>query len=313
MTDKPVVLLAHPMLERMGQTLADAYQVEKLWALDRADLHAGVGKEVRAIVEAGEVELDPELLLGLPNLGLIACVSVGYDGVDVPWCRAHGIEVTHAPNLNADDVADHAIGAMIAAYRDIVEGDRFVRAGRWASERPRPRGSLTGKQIGVVGLGAIGERIARRAEAFGMRVAWWGPREKDVAWPRAASVLDLARDSDVLVIAARADASNRNLIDAEVMNALGKRGCLINVARGSIVDEDALIDALKAGRLGSAALDVFWEEPTPAERWADVPNVVLTPHTSGASADTVPKLVAQAIENLRRYFAGEPVLSPVKL
>ena len=123
----------------------------------------------------------------------------------------------------------------------------------------------------------------------------------------------LAEQSDVLIVAARADTSNRNLIDRQVLDALGKRGCLVNVARGSIVDEDALIEALRSGALGSAALDVFWEEPTPAERWFDVPNVVLTPHTSGATADTVPKMVGQAIENLRRCFAGEPLLSPVQL
>jgi lactate dehydrogenase-like 2-hydroxyacid dehydrogenase len=314
MSDKPAVMLAHPMLERMGELLADSYRVERLWAQDRAALFAGAGREVRAIVEAGEVPLDHDLLAGLPNLGLIACVSVGFDGVDVPWCRARGIEVTHAPGLNADDVADHAIGAMICAYRDIVEGDRFIRAGRWQNERPRHRASLTGKQVGIVGLGRIGEAAARRAEAFNMRIAWWGPRDKpDAPWPRAASVLDLARDSDVLIVAARADASNRNLIDAAVIEALGKRGCLVNVARGSVVDEDALIAALKAGTLGSAALDVFWEEPTPAARWADVPNTVLTPHMSGATSDTVPKMVGQAVENLRRFFAGEPVMTPVQL
>ena len=312
MSDKPAVMLAHPMLERMGEMLAADYRIERLWAQDRPALLAGAGKDIEAIVEGGEVPLPPELLLGLPKLKLIACVSVGFDGLDVPWCRSHGIEVTHAPGLNADDVADHAIGAMIAAYRDIVEGDRFVRSGRWLDERPRHRGSLTGKRVGIVGLGRIGEACARRAEAFKMAVEWWGPRPKpDAPWPRAQSVLKLAEDCDVLIVAARADASNRNLIDAEVIEALGKRGCLVNVARGSVVDEDALIAALKSGALGSAALDVFWQEPTPPDRWAEVPNIVLTPHMSGATADTVPKMVGQAIENMRRHFAGEALLSPV--
>lgn len=314
MPDKPVIMLAHPILERLGDALAADYQVERLWAQDRAALLAGAGREVGAIVEAGEVVLDPELLLGLPKLGLIACVSVGYDGVDVPWCRAHGIEVTHAPGLNADDVADFAVGAMITAYRGILDGDQYIRKGEWQGERPRPRGALTGKTVGVVGLGRIGERVARRVEAFGMKVQWWGPRDKPSApWTRAASILDLAKASDVLVIAAAASTENRNLIDAAAIEALGRRGCLVNVARGSIVDEDALIAALKSGALGSAALDVFWEEPTPLARWADVPNTVLTPHISGATADTVPKMIAQAVDNMRCFFAGEPVLTPVQI
>jgi len=314
MSAKPVVMLAHPVIERMGEALAADYQVEKLYAQSWEELFAGVGQEVECIVEAGEVPLPPELLLGLPKLKLIACVSVGYDGIDVPWCRAHGIEVTHAPGLNASDVADFAIGMMIASYRGILEGDQYIRAGQWRGDRPRPRGALTGKTVGIVGLGRIGERCARRAEAFEMKVQWWGPREKPQApWPRAASVLDLAKVSDVLIVAAAANDGNRNLIDAAVIEALGKRGCLVNVARGSVVDEDAVIAALKAGTLGSAALDVFREEPTPWERWRDVPNTLLTPHVSGATADTVPKMIGQCIENMRRHFAGEPLLSPVTL
>ncbi|CAN5340101.1 2-hydroxyacid dehydrogenase [soil metagenome] len=314
MSTKPVVMLAHPVLERLGEALSEAYVVERLWAQDWATLHAGAGREVQAIVEAGEVPLPAELLLGLPKLGLIACVSVGYDGIDVPWCRAHGIEVTHAPGLNADDVADLAVGSMICAYRGILEGDQFIRRGEWLGERPRARGALTGKTVGIVGLGRIGERVARRVEAFGMKVIWWGPRDKPgVAWPRADSVLDLAKASDVLVVAAAATPENRNLVDAAAIEALGKRGCLVNVARGSIVDEDALIAALKSGDLGSAALDVFWEEPTPLARWTDVPNTVLTPHISGATAETVPKLIGQAVDNMRAFFAGEPVLTPVQI
>src|SRR5690606_12743223 len=136
------------------------------------------------------------------------------------------------------------------------------------------------QRLGVVGLGAIGESVARRAEALRMDVSWWGPREKDARWPRANSLLELARNSDVLVVACRADEDNRGLISAEVIDALGPQGLLVNVARGQLVDEGALIAALRSGRLGQAALDVFAEEPTDAARWADVPNTVLTPHTA---------------------------------
>jgi lactate dehydrogenase-like 2-hydroxyacid dehydrogenase len=144
-----------------------------------------------------------------------------------------------------------------------------------------------------------------------MSVAWWGPTPKDAAWPRAASVLELARDSDILMVAARAEAANRGLISAEVIDAVGPQGLIVNVARGSLIDEGALIAALKSGRLGRAALDVFAEEPTPAARWADVPNTVLTPHTAGGTTDSIPRMVAQAVENVRLFLSGDPVMSPV--
>jgi lactate dehydrogenase-like 2-hydroxyacid dehydrogenase len=248
----------------------------------------------------------------LPELGLIACVSVGYDGVDVAWCRARGIEVTHAEGLNAEDVADHAIGLLIGAWRNIPAWDRTVREGRWRQEdRLAPQPSLGGRKLGVVGLGSIGEAVARRAQALRLEVSWWGPNPKPAPWPRAATLLDLARDSDILVVASRADASNRGLISGEVIEAVGPTGLIVNVARGSLIDEDALIAALKDGRLWRAALDVFAQEPTPSERWAGVPNAVLTPHTAGSSTEALPLMTAQAIDNVRRFLADEALASPV--
>lgn len=313
-SEKPVILMSDAVLKQVAVMMSGDYDVEKLWEYDRAQFLKDRGPAVRAVVHAGEMALPNDLLAGMPNLGLIACVSVGYDGIDIPWCRARGIEVTHARWLNAEDVADHAVGLMISAYRGIVEGDRYLRDGSWQAGEPRKtRGSLTGKTIGIIGLGNIGSGVARRAEAMGMNIAWWGPRPKPAAWLRADDVLALAEASDVLVVASRADETNRNLIDRRVMEALGRRGLLVNVARGQIVDEDALIAALREGVLGMAALDVFWSEPTPAARWVDVPNVVLTPHLAGATAESVVKLVGQAADNLRRFFAGEPLASPVEL
>jgi lactate dehydrogenase-like 2-hydroxyacid dehydrogenase len=287
---------------------AQGWPVVRRWEM--ADAEAA---DVRVIVHAGEIPLTPEFLGSLPGLGLIANVSVGYDGVDVPWCRANGIEVTHAKGLNAEDVADHALGLLIGGWRSIAAGDQIVRrGGGWRNEdRMKPQPSLKGRKVGIVGLGAIGEAVARRVEALGMVVAWWGPNDKPAAWPRAATLLDLARDSDVLVVAARAEASNRGVISAEVIEAVGPQGMIVNVARGQLIDEDALIAALRDGRLGRAGLDVFAEEPTPAERWADVPNTVLTPHTAGGTTDSIPRMVAQAVENVRLFLAGEPAMSPV--
>ncbi|MBA4792142.1 MAG: 2-hydroxyacid dehydrogenase [Phenylobacterium sp.] len=308
MSEAPVVLLSHVMLKPMQAALEEkGYRVVRRWDLEDADR-----AQVQAIAHAGEVVLEPEFLQSLPKLGLIACISVGYDGVDVAWCRARGIEVTHAQGLNAEDVADHAVGLLIASWRNIVTGDAHVREGRWApDDRLGARPALRGRKVGVVGMGHIGQACATRVEAFGMTVAWWGPNPKpELAWPRAESLLKLAEDSDILIVACRADASNRGLISREVIDALGPRGLLVNVSRGSVVDEDALIAALKDKRLGRAALDVFQQEPTPPARWADVPNTVLSPHAAGGTLESIPRMIGQAHENLRRHFAGEPLLSP---
>ena len=306
---KPLVLISHQMLSPVQSALeAAGYEVARRW-----EMLPGQAEEVRAIMHAGEIPLAPDFLASLPKLGLISNVSVGYDGVDVPWCRARGIEVTHAKGLNADDVADHAIGLLIAGWRNIVAGDAVVRAGGWRDDpRVGNRPGLRGRKLGVMGLGAIGEAVAVRGAAMGMEIAWWGPREKpDAAWPRAESLVELARASDILVVACRADESNRKAVNRDVLDALGPRGMVVNVARGSIVDEDALIAALREGRLSRAALDVFETEPTPAERWADVPNTVLTPHSAGGTVDSIPRMVWQALENLRLFLSGAPVMSPV--
>jgi lactate dehydrogenase-like 2-hydroxyacid dehydrogenase len=306
------LLLSHEMLAPMEGVLTGAgYRVHRLWEHpDRLAWLAGPGQVVEAVVHAGEFKLDPGLLGDMPRLGLIACVSVGYDGVDVPWCRAHGIAVSNGGGLNADDCADHAVGLLIAAWRGIVEGDRRVRDGRWTiTDRMRPRHSLRGRKAGVVGLGNIGEAVARRLEVFGMPVSWWGPNPKDVRWPRADSLLSLARDTDALVVCTRGDA--KGVISAEVIEAVGPRGIIVNIARGQVIDETALIAALKDGRLGMAALDVFEQEPTPPARWEGVPNTVLTPHTAGGTLESIPQMVAMTLENLRRFFHGEPLATPV--
>jgi len=268
-------------------------------------------RDIGALVVAGEFPLDKALIETLPNLRLIACFTSGHDGIDVPWCRARGLPVTHAPGVNHEDVADHALGLIIAARRQIAVGDRALRAGGWTVDSKMITPSLKDQRLGIVGLGLIGEAVARRGAVMRMAVRWWGPRDKESPWPRAASLIELARDSDILVVACKADESNRGLISREVIEALGPQGLLVNVARGRLVDEDALIAALKDGRLGQAALDVFEDEPTGAARWADVPNTVLTPHTGGATTEAVQGMLMLLIRNLRAAFAGEPLTTPV--
>ena len=305
---KPDVLIVQPHLGFLDPVLESDYVVWRLW--EGPPLEA-VGF-IRALVVAGEFPVDKALVESLPGLGLIACFTAGYDGIDVAWARARGLAVTHSPGVNHEDAADHAMGLILASWRKILVGDRMLRAGAWNPTEKLASPSLSGRRMGIVGLGDIGAALATRAEAFGLNIAWWGPREKpDAPWPRAASLLDLARASDILAVACRATAENRGMISAEVLDALGPEGLLVNVARGQVADEDALIVALKSGRLGAAALDVFAAEPTPPERWAEVPNTILTPHTAGATSAAVPKMITLTQENLRRFFAGEPLLNPV--
>jgi lactate dehydrogenase-like 2-hydroxyacid dehydrogenase len=287
---------------------AEGWRVVKGWELD-----AAARGEVGAIAHAGGFPLPAAMIEGLPKLGLIACMGAGYDGLDIGWLRARGIEVTNAAGLNAEDVADHAIGLMLAGWRNILVGDQILRADGWRGRARLPESlSLKGRRFGVVGLGQIGAASARRAEAFGLEVAWWGPRPKPEApWPRLDSLMALAEWSDILLVASRASADNEKMISREVIEAIGPEGMIVNVARGSVVDEDALIAALKEGRLGLAGLDVFAEEPTPPARWEGVPNTVLTPHTGSTTKDMVSRLIAQMVVNMRLHLAGRPVANPV--
>ena len=307
MPHRPHVLIMHSPLGRLTPLLESAYNVHRLWE------HPPVEAQglIQAAVVMGEAPLDTAVIERLPNLKLLACFTSGYDGIDLDWCAARSLPVTHAPAVNHEDVADHAVGLILASVRRIVDGDRTVKTGGWTLDERLMTPSMRSRRVGIVGLGLIGEAVAKRVAAMGCPVAWWGPREKQSPWPRATSLKDLARDSDVLVVACRADETNRGLISAEVIEALGSGSLLVNVARGSLVDEDALIAALKGGRLGQAALDVFETEPTDAARWAGVPNVVLTPHTGGATAEAVQGMLMLLMRNLAAAVAGEPLITPV--
>ncbi len=308
MTDRPAILIMQRHLAPLTAFLDGAYTVYRFWEGPPVEAR----EDIRAMVVAGEFELDKHLIESLPRLELIACFTSGYDGIDVDWCREKGLPVTHAPGVNHEDVADHALGLILSARRRITEGDRALRAGQWTPDSKTITPSLNHLRVGVVGLGLIGEAVARRCEALRMRVAWWGPREKEAPWPRAASLAELARDSDVLVVACRADDANRGLISREVIEALGPDGLLVNVARGQLVDEDSLIAALRAGKLGHAALDVFETEPTDPARWADVPNTTLTPHTAGATTEAVQGMLGLLLENLSAHFEGRPLKTQVE-
>ncbi len=308
MTQRPAVLIMQRHLAPLSPILESAYDVYRFW--EGPPIEAA--HDIRALIVAGEAPLDKGLIERLPALDLIACFTSGYDGIDIDWCRQRGLPVTHAPGVNHEDVADHALGLILAARRQIVSGDRQVRSGGWTAETRSITPSLGGQKLGVVGLGAIGAAVARRAETFRMDVSWWGHRLKDAEWPRADSLSALAEASDILVVACKADETNRGLISREVLQALGPGGLLVNVARGQLIDEEALIDMLKSGALGQAALDVFMEEPTEPSRWADVPNLVLTPHTAGATTAGVQGMLMLLMQNLQAHFADQPLKTPVE-
>lgn len=307
MTSRPALLIVQPHLAPLTGFLDSIYDVYRLWE----GLPQEVEARIRAVVVTGEFELDKALLGRLSSLELIACFTSGYDRIDIPWCQEQGLVVTHAPSINHEDVADHAIGLIIASRRGLFRGDRSVRAGEWTSDVRMLTGSLKGQKLGIVGLGAIGQAIASRADILRMDVSWWAPRSKPAAWPRAESLLDLARASDVLVVACKADDSNIGLISEPVIEAVGSAGLIVNIARGQVLDEPALIAALQSGRLGQAALDVFTEEPVRLQDWSEVPNTILTPHTAGATQESVQGMLMLLIQNLEAVLGGRLPVSPV--
>jgi hydroxypyruvate reductase len=299
---KPAILV-HPPLP-MFEPLLAAYDIAHL-PCTRTD--------IAAAVVVGGVGLTHDEITALSGLKLIVCLGVGYDGVDVDFCRARGIAVTNGANINQEDVADVAIGLLIGVARYFPLGRKVLYEGAWRPPVPvPPQRRLRGMKLGIVGMGAIGQAIAVRASAMGLEIAWTGPRAKpEVAHRYEPDLIALATWADALALACRGGPATENLIDARVLAALGEDGILINVARGSVVDEDALIAALKAGKLFGAGLDVFAQEPTPPERWAGLDNVMLLPHLAGGTRDAILGVTHNALENLRRFFASEPLLTPL--
>ncbi len=301
---KPLVLV-YPALPAFEPMLS-AFDVVHV-----ADANAA---EARAAITVGGQGIPNELIAQLPNLKLIACLGVGIDGLDLDFVRSRGIAVTNGQNINQDDVADVAIGLLVGVARRFPEGQRALYADQWRLPLAvAPQRRIAGLKLGIVGMGAIGKAIARRAEPMLMEIAWTGPHPKpDVKHRYEPNLLALAQWADVLALALPGGKNTDGLIDARVIEALGADGILINIARGSIVDEDALIAALKSGKLGGAGLDVFAQEPTPAARWKDVPNVMLTPHLGGGTRESLLGASLNAVENVRRFFVGEDLLTPVK-
>lgn len=304
------ILVTASLPPSLYDPLKTAYRcLDYFQSKDKAGLLDTEGARVRGLVQGGGTVTSPDLLDQLPKLEIISVFGVGYDGVPVAYCKKRGLKVTNTPDVLTDDVADVALGLILMTGREFVRLNRFVHAGEWEKRGPNLATKLSGRKVGIVGLGRIGKAIAARATSMGMKVAYTGRNPQDVPYEYMRGLMSLAAAVDFLVVACPGGEATRNIVSAEVIAALGKKGTLINIARGSIVDEPALIAALKAGVIKGAGLDVFANEPhIPAELLA-MDNVVLLPHVGSATRETRQAMGDLCKANLDSYFSGKGVLT----
>ena len=304
---KPALLLWDRSAARLlGDALADRFEFIRLW--EESSPNAVLMARGGEVVATMTTTLDASALDYLPNLRLIVVPGAGYEGVAIAAARARGVTVANAGGAHSGDVADHAVALTLASIHRLAAMQAWVLNDDWRrSGSPERRHAMSAQRFGIVGLGNIGTAIAKRLTPFGGEIAWWAPRDKKAAWPRRDTLLDLAHWCTTLIVATRGDAEG--LVNAATIAAIGAEGLLVNITRGSVIDEDALILALRAGTLGRAALDVFEQEPTSAARWRNVPNVILSPHIAGVSYESLERLRAAAIRNLETALDGGPVVN----
>lgn len=309
---KPHLLILNPLSEASLARIAEHYAVTHApHAAAREAAIAKHGDSVQAVLTIGTIGLTAEDIDRLPKLGFIGTLGVGYEKVDLEAARARGIALSNGAGSNAVCVADHAMALLLAAIRDLRRLDIACRAGVWRDALPMTEG-VSGKRVGIFGLGAIGEQLARRAAAFDMPVGYHNRSPKaDSPHRYFASALELAHWCDCLVIAIPGGAATHHLIGADVLDALGPQGYLVNVARGSVVDTAALGTALRDKRIRAAALDVYESEPLPPAELLDLDNLILTPHVGGNSPQALEQSLTQFLDNIGRHFRGEPLLTPI--
>jgi lactate dehydrogenase-like 2-hydroxyacid dehydrogenase len=295
--------------------IASRFRLHKLWeAPDREALLGEVKDRIRGLATGGiaRTPIDATFMSLFPKLEIVAHLGVGYDVVDAKWAGEQGIVVTNTPDVLNDEVADLAMGLLIATVRQIPQADRYLRAGKWLESNFPLTATLRGRKLGILGLGRIGKAIANRAEAFGLEIYYHGRHPQEVPYPYFRTVLDLARASNILMVVAPGGADTRNIVDRPVLEALGPDGILINVARGSLVDEKALIEALRDRKILTAGLDVFADEPRVPPELIDMDHVVLLPHVASASHHTRQAMGQLVVDNLISYAAGDGPLTPVE-
>ena len=267
--------------------------------------------DIRAMITAGSSSLAGPVMDKMPQLGAIVCYGTGYDGVDLAAAAQRGIAVGHSPAANAAGVADLAVTLMLAVTRRLLPADNYVRSGNWASAKPspllRPQAGNPGRRVGVYGMGEIGRKIASRVAAFESEVGYFSRRRQDVPYPYLPSLEALAEWCSVLMIAVRASAATHHAVDAGILQKLGKDGFVINIARGSVIDQQALVTALANQTIAGAALDVYEKEPHAPDALTGFANVVLTPHVGGHTIESHAAMQTCVIANLEAFFAGQPL------
>jgi lactate dehydrogenase-like 2-hydroxyacid dehydrogenase len=312
--DKAEVLVLAPK-QTIVEGLEKAFTLHKLWeASDSEALIAAIAPRVSAIASAGgHAPVDAQLMSRLPKLEIVSSFGVGYDHVDATWAGAHGVVVTNTPDVLTEEVADTALGLMLCTVREFSEAERYLRAGKWIEQNyPLSKATLRNRTVGIIGLGRIGKAIARRLDAMQVPVVYHGRRaQADVPYRHYGNLIDMARAVDVLMVVTPGGADTKNLINAAVLEALGPDGILINMARGSVVDEPALIEALKNKKILSAGLDVYVNEPQVPPELIAMEHVVLFPHLGSASVHTRRAMDQLVVDNLVAWGAGRPPLTPV--
>jgi lactate dehydrogenase-like 2-hydroxyacid dehydrogenase len=316
MTDeKPDVLLVGPSKPLLAKGLEPNFTVHRLIeADDREALLNRIADRVRALaVTYTNQRIDADFMGRFPKLEFVSSFGVGYDHVDARWAGGHGIIVTNTPDVLNEEVADTTLGLLLCTVREFPQAERFLRAGKWEQGPYRlSPGSLRDRSVGIVGMGRIGQAIARRLEAFRVPIVYHSRRpQAGVPYKHYPSLVDMAREVDVLVIIVPGGAETRNMINAEVLEALGPTGIVINMARGSVVDEPALIAALRDRKIFAAGLDVFANEPHVPKELIDIDNVVLFPHLGSASVHTRNAMDQLVLDNLLSWASGKGPLTPV--
>ena len=316
MIQRPVILTGFHFTKTTLATLSERYEIAG--HMDKptpAHIPAGAAEHVQAIVSTGSVGLSEPLMEALPRLSLFCCYGTGYERVDLATARKRNIMVTHGADANAPDVAEMALGILLASTRRIVRADKMIRRGDWTKRIPNRFGAIagmTGRRLGILGLGSIGMELAKRAKGFDLEIGYCNRNKRsDVEFQYFPDVIALATWCDYLVVCLRSDASNRHIINAEVLKALGPRGHLVNISRGWAVNEADLAEALRNSVIEGAALDVYDEEPYAGKELLELDNLVMTPHFGGGTEHAQRRMTALVRANLDHHFDGKPVVSPV--
>ena len=313
MSDKPSLLQIGDVTERMKKRLTAEFEVTELFAQsDRQAFLDAHGADFTAVSTDGHWGVPADVVAALPNLKVVSSYGVGYDAIDTDTLVGCGILISHTPDVLNDEVADTAMLLWLAVSRQLLPADRWARSGDWETQGSFPlTRSVRGTTVGILGLGRIGQTIANRAEAFGAKVVYHARSEKPVPYDYYGDPVEMARDADTVICITPGGPDTKHLVNAAVLEALGPEGILINVSRGSVVEENALVAALEEGKLGGAGLDVFEAEPKIPDALKSMDNVVLTPHVGSATVETRQAMGDLTCDNLSQYLKDGTLVTPV--